>query len=286
MPSVWIDPLSHKFLREAGTISAREGQGPVLLMYHGTPDRDKRLDSPYDVPARQFSRHLDLLQEYGWSTARICDLAHTEHLPDKTVVLTLDDGFSDNFEGAFAPLAKRGMRATWFIVSKSIGANAHWIRGASSRSPIISQGQLKELVSAGMEIGSHTRRHPDLTGLGPDNLADEIAGSKLDLEEMLGREVVVSFAYPYGRFNNQVVESVRQAGYRFACTVRPGWFGSERDMFRLRRVTMFSHDSLGEFARKLAFADNDVGWGRIWRYSAGRFKERLISEIAADERKG
>jgi len=166
------------------------------------------------------------------------------------------------------------MRATWFAVSAILGEHAHWMGQPAAETAILDARQLREMAEAGMEIGSHTRTHPDLTSLTPREMQTEITDSKKELEDLLGQEVY-SFAYPYGRFNQACADAAQQSGYRFACSVRPGWFHSEPDPFRLRRVTIFADDSLSTFARKLIFADNDVGWGRMVRYAAQRLSDRL-----------
>ena len=134
--------------------------------------------------------------------------------------------------------------------------------------------EIKELQNAGMEIGSHTRTHPRLTEVDRERLKSEVAGSKKDLEDIIGMPVE-SFAYPYGLLDDKSVKAVRAAGYRAACTTRTGWFGSERDALLIRRVAVFPEDSLSAFARKLVFADNEVSWSRMTRYMASRFRARL-----------
>ncbi len=135
--------------------------------------------------------------------------------------------------------------------------------------------QLKEMINAGMEIGAHTRTHARLTELSPAEIKEEVAGSKKDLEDMLGVQIT-SFAYPYGLFNDECVETVRKAGFTIACTTRTGWFGSEPDLLRVRRVSVFYEDNLSVFARKIAFADNDVSWPRMTRYIFARLRDRLL----------
>lgn len=247
-------------------------------MYHGTPRGEQRPFSRYSLSACRFAEQLNLLQELGWHTACVKDLLQAETLAEKTVVLTFDDGYANNYDGAFFPLLERGMRATWLVVSGTPGGYSSWTEPHTAPSLMMTKEQLRELADSGMEIGSHTRTHPDLTTLSEPELEEEISGSRKELEDLLGQEVL-SFAYPYGRISAASVNAVRQAGYVFACSARPGWYGSEKDRLRLRRVTIFAHDSLGSFARKLAFADNNMGWRRVARYFFGRVIARLLGPV-------
>ncbi|HEY4706125.1 MAG TPA: polysaccharide deacetylase family protein [Thermodesulfobacteriota bacterium] len=264
---MYIDPLTRRLLRGAGAVPSSEGRGPVLLMYHSISSDAGR----WAVTEKSFREHIAILVSEGWTTVCVRDLKLID-LPARAVALTFDDGYDDNFRGAFLPLAEAGMRATWFIVSGAIGKGANWDQGPGRR--MLDGKQLREMESCRMEIGSHTRSHPRLTETGAGEIEEEISGSKKDLEDVLGSPVG-SFAYPYGLHDEASVAAVRAAGYTAACTTRTGWYGSEKDQLRLRRVAVFPDDSPSAFARKLVFADNRVDWPTTARYMASRVRARL-----------
>lgn len=269
----WIDPLSHSFFKRAGLHPATAGRGPVVLMYHSITPGNGRPDSDWSVSERAFIAQLDLLKSEGWTAVCVRDLLQADILPPRTVVITFDDGFADNFEHGFRHLRERGMKATWFVVTRDIGRTSSWTdRGVPARA-MLTADQLKVMAISGMEIGAHTRTHARLVELDAARRLDEIEGSKKDLEDMLG-QAVGSFAYPYGLFDEVCVEEVRLAGFSVACTVRAGWFGGEKDPLLTRRVAIYSYDSLSAFARKLAFAA-DMQWWRLLGYGAGRMRARL-----------
>ncbi len=247
-------------------------RGPIVLMYHGTPPH--RPTARYSLEARLFRRHLDLLQRRGWQTRTLGALLQPDPLPEKTVIITFDDGYADNFDGAFLPLRERDMVATWFITAGVVGGHASWLGAPGPETAMLASGQLREMAQQGMEIGSHTHTHPDLTTLSPRRQKEELARSKQSLEALLGREVD-TFAYPYGRYDDDTLGAVRACGYRIACTVRPGWIRPGEGAYRVRRITLFSGDSEHTLARKLSFADNDVSWQRLFAYYRGRLLERL-----------
>ena len=271
---MWIDPFSRKLLKGAGLIPVSEGRGPVVLMYHSIEPQGQRPPTEWAVTAKNFRKQIQFLKEEGWNTACVSDLVHAETLPPRTVVLTLDDGYSNNFEYGFRPLLEHGMRATWFIVTRDIGKQSSWPDPGEPTRSLLNGRHLRQMAEAGMEIAAHTRTHPHLPSLDVAGIWEEVSSSKKELEDILGQSVT-SFAYPYGEFNEDCVTAVKKAGYRVACTARPGWFGSETNLFLVRRVVVFSHDSLSSFARKLSFADNDVSWDKMAKYAVGRIRSRI-----------
>lgn len=247
-------------------------RSPIVLMYHGTPDGLP--DSHYSIQAHLFAEHLRYLQREGWTTILFKELQNAGALPNKSVVLTFDDGYEDNYRGAFLPLLENAMKATWFITTDCIGGHAHWLGQPSTQTRMLNAERLREMHAAGMEIASHTCSHPDLSILDPDQQRLELSKAKTVLENLLSTPVS-SLAYPFGRFNEDSVTVAEQTGYSLACTTRPGWFGSETNPYMVRRIAIFSGDSVSTLARKLTFADNDVSWKKMARYYVNRVRDKL-----------
>jgi peptidoglycan/xylan/chitin deacetylase (PgdA/CDA1 family) len=264
-----LDPLSRRLLRGAGN------RAPIALMYHSIAPGGGTPAWRWAVSRRRFVEQLDLLRKHGWSTRPVRDLAAGLALPPRTALITFDDGFADNL-AAVEELSRRGMSATWFVVTRDLGGESRWGDVQVSGRPMLSVARLREMAAAGMEIGAHTRTHARLPETDPSRLDDEIGGSRNDLEQALGSPVR-SFAYPYGLYNDPVVDAVRRAGYRVACTTRSGWGLVGNDLLRVRRVAVFAADTLSGFARKLAFADNEVDWPKVGRY----YLDRLTTRLAA-----
>jgi peptidoglycan/xylan/chitin deacetylase (PgdA/CDA1 family) len=107
----------------------------------------------------------------------------------------------------------------------------------------------------GMEIGSHSLTHPVLSQVGPDELRQQISGSKATLETRLGCEVN-AFSYPAGEavaVTSEVTEQVRAAGYRFGVSYVNGTnrLNASLDRYTMKRLRV---DGLGEreFRMRLA----------------------------------
>jgi peptidoglycan/xylan/chitin deacetylase (PgdA/CDA1 family) len=265
-----MDPLTRYLWKRAGTQS---GRTLVLLMYHGTLPNGSRSRTRYDVAASQFVQHLDLLQEGGWHTATVVDLLHADKLPEKTAVITFDDGYANNYEGAFLPLVERGMVATWYLVTSCLGGYATWA-GGEPRQRMLTRDQAREVLAAGMEIGSHTCSHPDLTTLSRTRVRQEFADSRKFLEDLLGKQVS-TVAYPYGQYDERITALAMEAGYGLACTTRSGWHQLGNDPFQLRRLTVFGQDSVSHLARKMAFGDNKMSLVQVVGYLMKRAAKRL-----------
>nr|MDQ2731504.1 polysaccharide deacetylase family protein [Armatimonadota bacterium] len=119
--------------------------------------------------------------------------------------------------------------------------------------PMLSADQRKEMLASGIEFGSHTQHHVHLTGCSPNELREEIAGSRQDLEALLGRPAF-SFCYPYGDQDDRVRQAVVDSGYESACSTLKGGNHRGGDPYRLRRINIRADTLLPVFLFKLARA--------------------------------
>jgi peptidoglycan/xylan/chitin deacetylase (PgdA/CDA1 family) len=263
-----IDPITRYLHRQAGQ------HGPVMLMYHAVMPGKGVPAWPWAVSLQRFREQLDFLATEGYATPTMGELvaAPTKKWVGRTAVITFDDGYVDNL-AACEELQKRGMRATWFIVSGSIGRQPAWPTDGRPEGRLLNAGELRGMQAAGMEIGSHTVHHARLTDVDDARLKQELCDSKSALENTLGA-TVSSFAYPYGAWDERCADAVKHAGYSSACTTSTGWALRDNDPYRLRRLTVFGQDTLGSVARKLCLGSHDVSWRDIMRFALGRLHGR------------
>lgn len=249
--------------------------GPVMLMYHAVSAGKTRPDWPWAVSMQSFRSQLAFLADAGYQTPSMRELVESPQRfqGKRTAVITFDDGYADNLY-ACETLSSFGMRASWFVVTGSIGRAPTWPDDGRPRGRMLNAGELCEMHSAGMEIGSHTVNHVRLTETNDDTLASELAVSKRQLEDALGN-AVFSFAYPYGAWDARCAEAVAAAGYAAACTTRTGWALRDSDAYRLRRLTVFNTDTLSTLARKLAYASHAVSWTELANYYASAMGRRI-----------
>lgn len=264
---MFLDPISKHFLDECGD------HGPVSLMYHSISPGASKPNWLWSTSFNRFRDQLALLQDFGWTTVCANELLDIKKLPQKSVLLTFDDGYADNY-CAFEELFKRNMKANWFVVTKDLGRMSSWADDNAPSLPLLSQSQLLEMQNSGMEIGSHTHSHCRLTQISKHQLSYELTSSQAILSDLLEKKIT-SFAYPYGLYNKGVLSATESSGYRVAFTTRSGFGLIHSNTLEVRRVSIMANDTLSRFARKLIFADNDVNWTKMGRYISDRIKDRL-----------
>ncbi|MBS1878049.1 MAG: polysaccharide deacetylase family protein [Actinobacteria bacterium] len=230
-------------------------RGVPVLMYHAFSDSGEEDRWIAKKPA--FERQMRLLKALRYRTISLEQLATAlaagEPLPKRTVVITIDDGYRDNFEIARPVLERLRLGATLFPVSGQLGADNDWNRSEANRGrPMLSPEQLREMAADGFEVGAHTRTHPHLSGLPAETSAEEIAGSRSDLEAVLGAPVR-TFAYPYGDLAEETVAAVGAAGFTAACTTENRLARSSDHPLRIPRLEIMGGDNIRNFARKLWF---------------------------------
>ncbi|HQS80879.1 MAG TPA: polysaccharide deacetylase family protein [Thiobacillus sp.] len=261
----WIDPLSRYLHRAAGQ------HGPVMLMYHAVTPGKIRPGWPWAVSMQQFRDQLNFLAAEGYATPTMGELvAEPNKWTGRTAVITFDDGYVDNL-AACDELQKRGLRATWFVVTGSIGESPKWPADGRPEGRLLNVVELREMQSRGMEIGSHTVNHVRLTEVSDARLTSELSDSKAALEDLLGRPVG-SFAYPYGVWDVRCDDAVKQAGYSAACITRTGWALRDANPYLLRRLTIFNTDTVSTMARKLYLGSHDVRWRDLAGYALRRLR--------------
>ena len=126
--------------------------------------------------------------------------------------LTFDDGHASDYTEAFPVLHELGLRATFFVVPTLVDTAG-----------FVTWDQLREMVAAGMEIGSHSLTHPFVDGLGPAELRREFGDSKAMIEDRLGA-AVRSASLPRGWGAPHLETILEELGYRVFCTSRVGWW--------------------------------------------------------------
>lgn len=250
-----------------------------ILMYHIVAEPGSTQEARYCCTPRRFEAQMRYLGESGRRLLTLDAIgdALDGHAgwPGGGVAVTFDDGFADTFANAMPVLARYRIPATMFAVSDLIGTSNEWMsaRGFPKRR-LMSASELREMSTAGVTIGSHTRTHPRLPELDAEAKRSEIRGSKARLEDIIGRSVT-TFAYPYGLFDDDAREAVEEAGYRIACSTRSGFNGPDADRYLLRRIEIFGNDNMWQFRQKLKFGANEVSNFYPLRYYAGRILARL-----------
>jgi peptidoglycan/xylan/chitin deacetylase (PgdA/CDA1 family) len=243
-------------------MTAQQGQlACPIFMYHNiaqAPRGLQRWRSLYVNPGA-FQRQMWLLKRLGYTGLSMSDAMPylRGEQQGRIAVITLDDGYLDNLTFALPVLQRYGFTATCYVVSGRIGRHNDWdAEKLGVQKPLMTAAQLRTWHEGGMEIGAHTRSHPRLSQCTDAQLLDEIAGSKSDLENVLGAPVT-QFCYPYGDMDDHVADVTRASGYAAATTTRRGRAIAGTDLWRLPRVQVARHHLLPQFAMR-AFTDYET----------------------------
>lgn len=176
-----------------------------ILMYHSLSEGE----GPTCIAPNVFRQHLEALEDSGYRIAPLAAVAGwlrgEAELPERTAVLTFDDGFEDFATVAFPELQRRSWPATVFLPAGKVGGADDWESGSRR---LMSWRTVAELTQAGVAFGGHGVTHADLTTLAPDAARAEIVHAKHLIEGWTGKPVI-SFAAPFGRTNPRVRQIIK-----------------------------------------------------------------------------
>ena len=220
---------------------------PVLMYHKVSPGKKEK----YRISPEKFASQMEYLSKKGYQAISPDDLLEfvkeRKVFPEKPVLLTFDDGYKDNFTYAYSILKKYNFKATIFLVTQYIGKKNEW---GNEDEGILSWEEIGKMKKEGFFFGSHTHTHPNLLELSRDKVLSEIRNSKRILEERL-EEPIRFFAYPYGKFNSQIEETIKESGYLGAFSTLPGKNGRNEDPFLLRRILIRGYDTKLHFILNL-----------------------------------
>jgi len=242
---------------EIASISAKQKLGvkssddyvvkiPVLIYHHirDSVPPSEELSYHLSVKVADLESQFNYLWENRYQSISLNDLydslINKTPLPPKSVIITFDDGYRDFYYNAFPLIKKYNLRVVSF-----------YIAGYTTYPNYMDWGMLKEIHHSGLvDVESHTLSHFLLSFLTQEEAEKEIFESKKILEEGLGKKVNY-LAYPYGDYNESVVNLVREAGYKLAFSTNPGVDLHSSEQFFLKRVTVSGFDTLETFKAKL-----------------------------------
>jgi peptidoglycan/xylan/chitin deacetylase (PgdA/CDA1 family) len=205
---------------------------PVVLAYHGVGRVDDAGDPSRLVTSpAHLESHVRLLRRLGYRFAtaeQALDAGNGGVPPDATAVLTFDDGFHTWLTEAVPLLRRLGVPATFYVCPGWFGQSHPDVPGEQGR--LLTEDEARELVAAGMELGSHSNVHADLRELGDEALREDLEASRAGVEAVTGRPCR-TVAYPYGLFGDREERAAAEAGYELGFGWLPGpWerFGAPR----------------------------------------------------------
>jgi peptidoglycan/xylan/chitin deacetylase (PgdA/CDA1 family) len=239
----------------------------LILYYHRIVKKDELINvqniNMY-IDIGNFYSQMKFLTGYyrPISEEEVAVFIETGGLPDYSVWVTFDDGWKDNYTNAFPILKKYNIPATLFVTTGYVNKIVTPKR-ASGSDIFMNWQEIKEVAQNGISIGAHTVSHRILSVLSDAEIEREIAESKNEIEQRLGKRIV-SFAYPVGKRQHYSLEKcipvLKKNNFKLAVTTIGGFNTIEpkKEYFNLKRMGLSYEDRLNFFKLK-------VSLGSFWQ---------------------
>jgi peptidoglycan/xylan/chitin deacetylase (PgdA/CDA1 family) len=233
----------------------------IILMYHSIPiDYNNRDDLGLSVPKDLFERQIKYLVDKKYNVIPLQNAVHQiktgYKISKRTVCITFDDGYEDNYHNAVPILIKENMPATIFLITKYLKENAnfsHLERHNIVDRPMTAE-QINDVISKSnlIHFSSHASTHQRLSNLPVDKACDEITKSIKELKDF-GLSTKL-FAYPYGGLQEQkdeFITTMKEVGIEAACTTTTGINRAGENPYYLKRLHISQSDDEIIFEEKL-----------------------------------
>lgn len=221
-----------------------EDVGIPVLYYHSVVDESEITEkNEVVISAQQLKAELLLVKELGYTPLTMSEvndyLNNNQPIPKKSILITFDDGYMDNYVHAFPILKELDMKATIFVISSGIDGGYY-----------LSSDQIREMSEYGIDIESHTVNHVHLNSLSYEEQLKELKDSKSKIESITNKPVL-SIAYPFGDYNENSEKAATAAGYSLAFTTNRGLANKSDNKVSLDRIYVSSDYSLDLFKDRL-----------------------------------
>lgn len=226
--------------RFEGLTLVSDNRGVPVLYYHSVDPSEK---NEVTISPQKLKEQLLFIKNSGYTTLTMAELndyiLNNKPIPEKSIVITFDDGYMDNYTNAFPILKELDMKATVFVITNGIDDGYY-----------MSSAQLKEMSDYGLDIESHTNKHLHLNELTYEQQLEELKTSKEKIEGITGK-TVLSVAYPFGDLNENSKKAVTEAGYSLAFTTDLGYADRDDHAITLDRIYVSSTYTMDQFKDRL-----------------------------------
>ncbi|MGN7387248.1 polysaccharide deacetylase family protein [Sporosarcina sp. SAFN-015] len=225
--------------------------GIPVLMYHDLT-RVKLSDNVSVLEVKNFEEQMAYLKKNNWTTITPRQLElwvqGKLNLPEKSVLITFDDGYESTIELGYPILKRNGLKATSFLITSRIG-----------KPGMVSEYDLQKTTDV-YSYENHTHSFHmfnSRTGLSymqsesRYSIGADLKEANDAIEEILGGHKVRAHAYPYGKNSPQAVQALKDAGISIAFTIEEGNVHRGDSIYALNRQRVHSNMSLKDFADKL-----------------------------------
>lgn len=220
-------------------------EGVPVLMYHSI---DNGTFNPWKMPKETFDEQMKFIKDNHYTTLTLDELygflEDGKPIPKKSVVVTLDDGYRDNYTNAYPILKKYRIKATIFVIANTVNKSKGYLTSS----------EISEMSQNGIDFESHTVHHEELDKYSYVKQLNILITSKKMMEGFTGKKVNY-LAYPYGDYNEDTVKAAKEAGYKMAFLANGRWSHKDNGIYTLQRIYVCRLLNLREFNEKLTNPD-------------------------------
>jgi peptidoglycan/xylan/chitin deacetylase (PgdA/CDA1 family) len=227
-------------------------------MYHMIDDHipNERKRNKWKVKPKDFEKQMAWFSKNNWTSYTISELTELKEIPFKSFCITFDDGYEDNFTNAFPVLKKYNFKSTIYLVP-NYEYNS-WENFKNKKfDKLLSKEQIIKMMESGLiEFGSHTLHHKNLLTISKDEAYEDMIKSKILVEDITKNECK-AFAYPYGKYDEELIQISEKIGYTNATVVKRGFFDYDK-LFEIKRVGILGTESFLDFYLKITRIRNKI----------------------------
>jgi peptidoglycan/xylan/chitin deacetylase (PgdA/CDA1 family) len=199
-----------------------------VLMYHSI---NTNSSNNLIITLREFEKQVKWLKENQFTSLSLPELFSIlttgKNVPLKPIVLTFDDGYEDNYTKAYPILKKYNFKATIFLITNTIGQPSR-----------LKENQIREMYANNIDFQSHTVSHNELNRLSYKKQLEELICSKETISKLLNKKTDY-LCYPVGKYNEDTIKALKEAGYKMAFTTKHGYAKLSDGLYTIKRVRMW-----------------------------------------------
>lgn len=217
-----------------------DNRGVPVLYYHSVHSSS---DNEVTITPENLKKQLKYIKDQGYITLTMNELKdyllNNSHIPEKSILITFDDGYMNNYYNAFPILKDLDMVATIFCITSNLDGSYY-----------LSKEAIIEMSNYGLDFESHTITHSHLDKLNYSDQLKELQDSKKTLESITGKESY-AIAYPFGDFNTDTIEAAKNSGYLLGFTTNRGFSDRNDSPLKLDRIYISSNYNMDTFKEVL-----------------------------------
>lgn len=219
-------------------------KGVPIITYHCIDDNIFGEKDMFVSP-KVFDEQMKYLYDSGYTPITFSQLNQLQKIK-KPILITMDDGYEDNYRYAYPVLKKYNFHATIFLITNSL-----------EHGKFLKINQIHEMSDL-IDFESHTVHHQNLSKLSDTKVEYEVKESKNALEKLLSKKII-AIAYPFGAYNRNTISAVK-GNYQYGITIEypspPGWY-------TIKRIPIYDYVNIDAFrdviATKEPYVDKIIG---------------------------